>query len=320
MSEATRLQIPRVSLGDDGTLFLIGGSNAAIDLYQPEPFKSKVPLEQWRGLLEQRTAFFSERNIPWQMILAPEKLSIYGQAELRKWIDGPSETPGEAFVRLTGNDPHLLYPMELLRTSVDEGRIYPKTDSHWTSLAALLVFKGLASKLNFDVDISRYASLSEKHLRYHGDLWTSDFADIEKDVFIRKRVSETVRTIYKNPLMGLKSQPQLENEAGLHVGSHVIWINEDAPIKKKVILFGSSFSECRLECSLLSYMIIHSFHELHFIWSTSLDFDYIHLNRPDLVLLEMPERFLTKCPNDDFKVEDFGVETAKNWTKNNSTS
>ena len=167
------------------------------------------------------------------MILAPEKLSIYGQAELNKWIDGPSETPGEAFVRLTGNDPHLLYPMEVLRNSINDGRIYPKTDSHWTSLAAFIVFKALASKLNFDIDISKYASLSERHLRYHGDLWTADFGNLEKDVFIRKQVSEKVRAIYKNPLLGLKSQPQLENEAGLHVGSHVIWVNDEAPIRKK---------------------------------------------------------------------------------------
>ena len=64
-------------------------------------------------------------------------------------------------------------------------------------------------------------------------------------------------------------------------------------------------------------MIIHTFQELHFIWSTSLDFDYIQLNKPDLFLLEMPERFLTKCPNDDFKVEGFAAETARNWIRNN---
>jgi hypothetical protein len=113
--------------------------------------------------------------------------------------------------------------------------------------------------------------------------------------------------------MGLKMAPQLENEPGLHVGSHVIWVNESAPMKKRVILFGSSFSECRLECTLLSYMAIHAFHEVHFIWSTNLDQKYIELNKPDLLLIEMPERFLTKFPKDDFCIEEFGIRTAKSW-------
>jgi hypothetical protein len=91
-----------------------------------------------------------------------------------------------------------------------------------------------------------------------------------------------------------------EDDGGLHLGCHVVYRNTQAQRGERLVLWGSSFSDYRAECSLPTFVAAVFFREVHFVWGTELDLELIRRIAPDLVLLELPERFRTQCPSDRF--------------------
>ena len=68
-------------------------------------------------------------------------------------------------------------------------------------------------------------------------------------------------------------------------------------------MFGTSFSEYR-PC-LLTGILAETFSEVHFVWSTNLDWSYIKKIQPDIVLTEIVERFIPEVPSDNFNLKEY---------------
>jgi hypothetical protein len=281
------------------TLFLAGGTNDVLSLYDAAAFSALVPVEAWRARLAARDALFARLGVPWCQLLAPEKLSVLGDAILADRLVA-SVAPGSRLANLLGC-PRLLTPLDYLRAQRDQGyALYPRTDSHWTCLGALCAFQWAAPSLGLALDYAPFHAAVVRKLVYHGDLWGEDHGDIPPDAFDRRVVPTTIVRTHANAIVQMKERERRENEAGLHVGSHVAYANEAAPLRERLVLFGSSFSDYRAECSLLTFIAALFFREVHFVWSTSLDVGLIESIAPDRVMIEMPERFLTACPTDEF--------------------
>ena len=89
--------------------------------------------------------------------------------------------------------------------------------------------------------------------------------------------------------------------AEVHVGAHVVYRNPSPGADpRRLVLFGDSCAH--FDPFLLTGLLAESFSEVHFIWSSSLDWPYIERVRPDILLFEIAERFLAKLPKDDFDV------------------
>jgi alginate O-acetyltransferase complex protein AlgJ len=301
----------RVTQSADGTLYLTGGTNAALGLYDLRKFKDQVPIADWRARLERRQREFQEIGAEWTMLFSPEKLSTQGLGLVREALGGNVRSPAASFEAEVGRT-NILNPTNYLTSQSMRYKVYSKTDSHWTTVGAFSAFQLIHSALGIKIDYGKFLELPEDKLTYHGDLWSSDIGG-EPEVFVRKRVPPSIRTVYKNPIVGLKERYNLRDEPGLHVGSHLVFFNVDAQRKEKLILFGSSFSEYRLECSLLTFMFAFHYEEVHFVWSSSIDFDYVRRHQPARVVVEMPERFIRSCPRDDACVERHGVNVAQDW-------
>jgi alginate O-acetyltransferase complex protein AlgJ len=308
----------RVVSSADGYLYLVGGTNSAIDLFDPKEFERTVPLELWAHILRERNTFFEATRIPWVLLLSPEKLSIYGQSTIRELVGEGFRSPGESFIQHFGTK-NILYPRDFLTKQSKTYQLYPKTDSHWTHLGAFCAFQLLQSALGCNLDSTELQRLPNVELSYFGDLWSPEFPEMRPETFIRKKVPASIRAIYVNPVVGLKESRGLGDEPALHAGSHLIFFNAQAQRRGRVILFGSSFSEYRLDCSLLTFIFCMHFDEVHFIWSTNLDYDYISRLRPALVVVETPERFITQCPRDDLCIEAVGADLAKKWREREQT-
>lgn len=109
---------------------------------------------------------------------------------------------------------------------------------------------------------------------------------------------------HSNAIVNYKEACGRENDGGWHVGSHVIFSNgAEVADPRRVVIFGDSFSEYRRH--LLTGLLAETFHEVHFIWSTSIDWSYVELQKPSLVLTEIAERFLTSVPTDTFSLENY---------------
>ena len=280
---------PRILRHDD-TLFLAGGSNDVLRLYSEDGFAELVDVSAWKIRLAAREAFFHDRKIPWCQLLVPEKLSVGGDALLPH-----GSRPPAARFRAAMRSPRLVDPTAAMRAR--GSACYARTDSHWLPEGAAVGFGAAMAALRMPA-IPFDLPLCETY--FHGDLWSAEHADLPQEKFARLAVPDSITRIYANPIVALKAQRGLENEAGLHIGSHVVWRNDRAPLAQRLLLFGSSFSEYRLACSLLSLQAALTFAEVHFVWSSDLDLGLIDRITPDLALLELPERFLTHCPRDDF--------------------
>jgi alginate O-acetyltransferase complex protein AlgJ len=296
----------------DGVMFLTGGSNEVLHLYDEDGFAARVSLAAWRARLNARANFFKRHGIAWRQLLAPEKLSVCGEALL----PDDAVSPGARLVRSISDQPDLagalVDPCAFLRAQAKRGySVFPRTDSHWTPVGAFSAFQWLAASLGLDPDGARFLDMPERAVSYTGDLAVPGTDGPE--MFYRRVAPPGLLRTYANPVVALKERLGQENAAGLHVGSHVSFHAPHAPFAQRVVLFGSSFSDYRLECSLMTLCAALYFRELHFIWSTSLDLALIGRLSPDLVIIETPERFLTACPDDCFDLASYAARLVASW-------
>jgi len=83
----------------------------------------------------------------------------------------------------------------------------------------------------------------------------------------------------------------------VHVGSQVAYKNDSAAAAdKKIVIFGDSYASQRPDA--LTAMLAETVRDVEFIWSSNLDWAYIKRARPDVVIYELAERFMTIVPND----------------------
>ncbi len=293
----------RVHRSPDGILYLTGGSNDVLSLFSPAGFATGVDVGAWRGRLAARAALFAGLGIPWRLVLAPEKLSVLG-LDVARILAGPDAMPPAQRLCHLLPHPALVDPAGYLRDQQAAGyRVYMPTDSHWTSLGAFSAFQWTMANMGLQFDHSVYAAQPVIPMRYHGDLWEAGHSDIPVDPFERRSLPQSVTRVHANALVQFKERIGRENDMRLHTGSHVVYRNPAAEHPGRILLFGSSFSDHRAECSLLTYVTTLFFRETHFIWSTSLDIAYLERLAPDVVVFEMPERFLPHCPDDTLENE-----------------
>jgi hypothetical protein len=296
------------------TLFLAGGSNDVLRLYDAAGFADAVSVSEWAKRIAAREALFARLGIPWCQILSPEKLSVLDNEIVTvRCVD-----PVSPATRLTTalQIPNLVDLTGYFRSQTALGyALYLRTDSHWTCLGALSALQWAASALGVAIDFSTFHAVAERPLHYHGDLWSPEYADIAPDRFDRRDVPSSIVRIHANQIVLLKERERRQNEAGLHVGSAVAYRNSAAQLDERLLLFGSSFSDHRIECSLLTFVAALFFKEVHFVWSSNLDFSLIERLQPDRVVIEMPERFLTVCPPDDFDLDRYEADTVARFCR-----
>lgn len=308
----------RIFRSQDGRLYLVSGSNNVSALYSADGFAEMIDCDAWRLRFVERSRFASSIGAKFCQLIVPEKLSL-GTLRPEESMQVFGREPGSDLLppgrRLLEVAPQssVIYPAAYLRDQAAQFTIFPATDSHWSWVGAFSAFQLMMGNLQYQVDYRSFVDLPRFALTYRGDLWEAPHEDISAEAFERVRLPASIRRIYCNPLLGLKEQQGVENEAGLHVGSHCVFVNDAAELDETVILFGSSFSECRLEPSLLTAIFAYYFRTVHFIWSTSFDLDYIARHRPNLVIAEMPERFLTSCPDDTLEIEIMAAEQVARW-------
>ena len=87
---------------------------------------------------------------------------------------------------------------------------------------------------------------------------------------------------------------------------------------RTLLIFGDSNSH--QDPIQLTGMFAETFREVHFVWSSSLDWRLIEEVKPDLLIAEIAERFLKRLVNDDFDVKARVEMLASSTAERNSGS
>ncbi|NEU14137.1 hypothetical protein G3T14_18665 [Methylobacterium sp. BTF04] len=286
-----------VHVGRDGWLFLIGGTNGVLTQYRLT-LGRWWRLRAWTKLVEARTAKARELGIRYLHTLVPEKLSVYDDRTDDLHFD-PRRSPARDLARRLRDNPafvDLLGPMRAGRDGPVP--LYYRTDTHWNYDGCLLAYRVLLHACGAvpPADIGERIRFETTRIRDLGEKLpnppeeTASHAAIDRDA----------KRVYAGPLV--TAYEDAGRAGDLHVGAHVRYRNETPGADPRtVILFGDSYAH--FAPIMLTGLLAETFREVHFVWSSSIDWAYVASVKPDLLLFEMAERFLTRVPDDTFDVE-----------------
>ncbi|MCI0707536.1 MAG: sulfotransferase domain-containing protein [Ignavibacteriae bacterium] len=303
ISESTRSIDNSVAVGHDGWLFLIGGRNTPLEYFNGSQSLDDQTIDSWRKLLQERAALCSSNGIRFAQLFVPDKLSIYPEyfCEYVNPAFGPLSRLGNKLMQLDRElyDSHVINPTGFLKKNRDNYPIYWKTDSHWGFTGCFLTYQLLCAYLGLqqNVDLGSRPRTEKVATMDFG----SKFAPPLTELVSYYNFIKDSRRVYANDIVRFKEANALQNEVGLHVGSNVVYANDNAQNKVKIVLFGTSYSEYRPH--LLTGMLAETVSELHFVWCTSIDFDYVNREKPDFLIAEIAERFIPTCPSNSFSLE-----------------
>lgn len=306
-----------VHVGRDGWLFLVGGSNQVLRFYMEQEF-FRDACGPWIDLLRRRADQARRRGAIYRHIIVPDRLSVYPE-----FYDGELSYPGGAPCRampaMISQLPDakalseiLINPLPFFDSQKAAGvPLYYKTDSHWTVEGAFSAY-ALACAL---LEIRCNNAINSAPL-ISGPLVLDLGGKVEpqvQEVYRTKLFNDAAQRVEANVMLEYKEANGLQDATGLHVGSRVVFRNPKALDPRKLVLFGDSYSEYRPH--LLTGMFAETFAETHFIWSSSIDWQYVDKVKPDFVITELAERFMNTTPDDNFRVDAFAQERVKQYRK-----
>lgn len=287
---------PHVHVGRDGWLFLVGGRNRPLALYERSPARF-WKLYRWEALIRQRRRRCERMGCRYLHLAIPEKLSVYGDLAAGLALD-----PARSFIRslgrrLRGEGAYL----EITGPLTDARALfetYYRTDTHWTSEGCRVAHDAVCAALHAPLRWS-LADRPLTSLDLVGDLG-GKLVPPRGETQHRREVARDARRIEANALV-------LRFEAGtlgpnLQTCSRVAFRN-DAPDAdpRRLLVFGDSFAHFISDA--LTGMLAETFREVHFVWSAGIDWSLVAQVRPDVVVTEMAERFMTVLPRDGIDFE-----------------
>lgn len=301
MSDPARRAARRaiIHVGRDGWLFLIGGTNGVLRQYR-RSLAMWWCLRRWKRLVEARARRAERLGIRYVHAIVPEKLSVYDDR-----VDGlaydPALSPARRLARKLDKIPgvvDLVAPLRAMRDGPVE--LFRRTDSHWTYDGCLIGYRlmmracgavpppGIGERPRFETE----------------GLWDlgDKLPNLPRETVTNWAVERDARRDYASPLV--LAYEEAGRAGDLHVGAHVIYRNDSPHADPRIlVLFGDSYSH--YAPILLTGFLSESFREMHFVWSSSIDWGYVEKVRPDVLMFEIAERFLVRVPEDDFDVAAF---------------
>jgi alginate O-acetyltransferase complex protein AlgJ len=285
-----------VHLGRDRWLFLTGGSNRVMDRYRGTLAQWRL-IRAWTRLIRERAARAERLGVRCLHVVVPEKLSVYDHMTNGLRYDAAKATT-RRLAKALARDPaylDLLAPLRARRHGPVP--MYLRTDTHWTAEGCLLAYReimrGLGAAPPPDIG-ARPRNATPRRMDLGDKVYPHEFEIVEYILPRRDAVRVETGAL-------LAAYEAAGREQDLHVGAHAVFRN-DAPgaDPRCLVIFGDSCAH--FSSFMLTGFLAESFREVHFVWSSAIDWDYVARVGPDLLLFELAERFLARVPIDDYDV------------------
>jgi hypothetical protein len=257
-------------------------------------------VRKWADLIERRARRFEQMGIQYIHTHVPEKLTIYDDKlwdppdrRLEALAGGALARHAEGFALRAC----LSRPGRAFRTAFDKDRLYFRTDSHWSGEGCYFAYRLLCERIGIGPDPDL---LSRSHQSIDGVLDMGSKFDppiYEPVKFYDFRMK--TRRVFRNAIARYLETPEFG--AQIHVGTHVRYFNPmPGAAKKKFLIFGDSFPSQRGDA--LTAMLAETVRDVEFVWSSNLDWAFIKRAKPDVVIYELVERFMTILADDKLSI------------------
>ena len=284
-----------VHIGRNGWLFLIGGRNSVVRQYR-RSFAWWWRLRRWRRRIEARAARCQRPGILFFQVVAPEKLTLMSDQCAEALVD-PALSPAARLARLMASSPAAPNYVDLigpLRDGLQHEELFLRTDTHWNYQGCFLAYRHICRALGVtardDLLDRPYEALSRP---------------LDLGVKLTPQVTEPFRVYNTLQDATRRSVNQLVTAFFASGGKTPVTATQavfDNPSPRadprRLLIFGDSYSH--FDPFQLTGMFAETFREVHFVWSTSVDWRFVDEIKPDILICELAERFLTRVPNDCF--------------------
>lgn len=290
-----------IHVGRDGWLFLVGGTNRVLSQYRLS-LRGWLRARAWARLIKARTSRAQALGIRCIHTFVPEKLSIYDDRADGLRFD-PAFSPARRLARRLLDVSGYVDLVAPLRAARDGHQpLYRRTDSHWSYDGCLIAYRALMRACGAIPP----PDIGERRRFDTDGIWDlgSKLPDPPRETVVNWAVQRDSRRIFANELV-LRYEAA-DRAQDLHIGAHVIYQNPSPQADPRtLVLFGDS---CAHHAPIfLSGLFAESFREFHFIWSANVDWAYVERIRPDILMIELAERFLTRIPDDRFDITAFAA-------------
>lgn len=256
-------------------------------------------LEQWVSTTETRKAWCDAQKIVSRFLIAPEKHVVYAD-KLPDGISISEQRPAAMLIAaaspwLSG---HIIYPLEPLKLARQRHETHYVTDTHWNTFGAFVAYKDLMASLARDIELIQLdeTDLAWASQRYVGDLGVR----LEPERF---EMAEVLGRGYPAHCKLALQNSKFER------GNVQVFTNDRADLPT-CVLFRDSFAY------LLIPLLLESFSRLVAVSSLSVLYDLLRAERPDVVIVQVAERFLGSywTPQGILMPEDLSGASFANFT------
>ncbi len=273
-------------VGEQGHLFLYGGTNDNLAMFRGEVPMAPDWLAQWSSLMQERIGHAEAKGLGLCSLIVPDKLAVYSDL-----LPGDLASGGERPLDRLRAQPQLaslLYPSEALRAERSGGETYMVTDSHLSNrgnrLLAELTIEALGAERGLLDGVDR-----AEHIRLvSGDLGVHyDPPILERRGFLACASAAEI----------VEDNWAAVSAAGGHIGTRRVFRRVDAPDPRTVVVFGDSYAFGDEAYPGLSWFLAQAFREVHFVWVPfGWDPGYLEQVGAELVVCQTAERFVVRVP------------------------
>lgn len=268
----------RVIVGKEGWLFY--DSDAHLGIAAGTIRLDPANLAVWAKGFGQRVDYLSKRGIPFYMIMAPAKETIYPEY-LPSWMPkGPVTTEIDDFHRVTREAGYtqLVDPRPELMAGKGVQPLYSRYDTHWTGPGGYIGYKTLMSRISQD-----FPELAPLPL--------SEFSPVDTPLANQPRDLAFMLGINQFPsIVTYSSNPEHDPSKTTFLSDRKDWtapaiLHTDSPSGKTLLLIRDSFSHELLMFLKANFSTIIVAHTQDGFFRR----DLVEKFHPDIVVLEILE-------------------------------
>jgi alginate O-acetyltransferase complex protein AlgJ len=277
------LQSEDVLAGRDGWLFLK-------KTYGWESFRGEVPLPKktaqgWRRSLRGAKHWLGDRNIPLLYVLVPSKETVYPEfLPASATRARPSTRFDEILPVFDSVGIDYIDLREPLRAAKG-GQLYDKLDSHWNGrgaqVGAALILKRVSELLGQPPE---FAQLNSELVPQ------KSFGDLVLMLSLDEYVTEDSVALLPTQKRARRLEPPEDLIDLSYRQSRRMVFEVPDPSLPKALIIRDSFAK------MLSFCMAEKFRRSLWIWTHNLDLRAVDAEKPDIVIVELAERFFFDDP------------------------
>jgi alginate O-acetyltransferase complex protein AlgJ len=276
---------PSVAVGRDGFLFYAYHDERLLEQHTGEEVFTSSDLERWVKSVVAERDWLKQRGIAFYILIAPDKSTIYPEL-LPDYPHLPDTTTrlDQLVARMkTVEGLEFIDPRAALWSAKRTGRLYGRADSHWGPRGAFIAYNELMKRVVRTFPNAHAVTLDEYKsdvIPIRGDL--ANLLNLYDDLIYPE---EQLQWKGRSHVISVDQHPPQPDWGWL-----VKFMHTDLQDSPRLVVFGDSFTDYVMGPQFLYQTFRDPVYTHH--RGTGLDHHLIEIANPDLVILELAERYL----------------------------